>query len=273
MKKLLIPLFLAVFTLRAQAGTLLKVHLQSDMDAKAWVNAEFFIEDGHLRLDFEGPWSHGSLIYDRETAIVTVVDHLHKSVLTLTPSDQTAVKLFLAINASQLRSQSSGSDEKARRAYAIAAKNAQAFFNGTPRLKAKGERVEGFTCDEYVTDRPGGDPDGPAGKMREVWVTTPEAAGMNTEDYNTLRSLAHLALDLSSDELEALGAELTGFQQALSDSNLPLQAVLYTKGKPSARFKVLSLKPASPKGDSFTPPAGYTILGLMDLVRQGTAGK
>ena len=272
MKNPFLPFLLAGFAAQAWAGTQIKAHLESSSDAKAWVNAEVLIADGHLRLDFEGPWSHGSLIYDRETAVVTVVDHLHKSVLTLTPGDQTAVKLFLAINASQLKSQSSGPDEKARRAYSIAAKNAQAFFNGAPRLKAKGERVGGFSCDEYVTDRPAG-PAGTSGMVRQVWVTTPEAAGMNAEDYNTLRSLVHLALDLSSDELEALGADLSGFQQDLSDSDLPLQAVLYAKGKPSAHFKVRSIESFSPEGGTFVPPAGYTVLGLMDLVKQGNGGR
>lgn len=273
MKRPLLPLLLAGLAAQAWAGTEIKAHLEGTSDAKAWVNAEVFIADGHLRLDFKGPLSHGSLIYDRETATVTVVDRIHKDVFSLTPSDQAAAKLLLAINAGQLKSQSSSADANSRRAYAIAAKNAQAIFNGVPRLKAQGEQVGGFSCDDYVTDRPGQDPAGDAGKLREVWVTTPEAAGMNGEDYNTFRGLVHLVLDLSSDELQALGADISGFQQDLSDSNLPLQAVLYAKGRPSARFKILGIKSFEPDAGAFDPPADYAVLGLMDLVRQGAAGR
>src|ERR1039457_4614287 len=78
----------------AWAGTDVKARLESYSQKEAWVNVEAFITDERLRLDFKGPWSHGSLIYDRESSLLTVVDHLHKTVLALTQENQTALKLI-----------------------------------------------------------------------------------------------------------------------------------------------------------------------------------
>src|ERR1035441_252820 len=178
---LAIPL-LAAFAKPLWAGTEVKARLESSFYKEARVDVIAAIGDGHLRFDFQGPWSHGSLIYERDSALLTVVDHLHKTVLPLTQDSQTFLKMMGAGASPKLRAKISGSGDGARVAFELASENARAFFNGAPALRDKGIRKEGFTCDGYRTDLGGK-------KAREVWVTVPQSAGMGTEDYDTLRSM------------------------------------------------------------------------------------
>ena len=244
------------------AGTQVRAHLESFSYKEAWVEIEASIGEGRLRLDFQGPWTRGSLIYDRESTQVTLIDHLRRTVLPLSQDSQAALKLLGAIAANRLQGEITGSEPEAQRAYAIVEENAQAFFNGVPDLKERGIAKEGYACDEYRTDWEGK-------RAREVWVTAPQKAGMNAEDYDTLRSLTHLAVDLCGMELGQLGADPAAFQEGLADSPLPVFATLYAKGRPSGQFKILQIRSRDFAPGTFDPPAGYQTLSLMDLLKQG----
>ncbi len=258
MKKSYFLLFLSSVAVPLFGGTDLRAHVESLSYKDAWVDVAVSIADGHLRLDFQGPISHGSLIYDRETSQVTVVDDLHKTVLTLSQGDQTALKIMGAISSGRLKGGAAGFPLSVQKTYAIVQENAKAFFNGIPVLKGKGARIGGFTCDEYQTDFEGI-------KAREVWVTLPEKVGMSGEDYNTLRGMVHLAVDFCGDELTQLGADTSSFQQSLSNPQLPVRAVLYAQNKPSGRFKVRSVRTRTFDATTFIPPAGYRNLSLISL--------
>ena len=259
---LLLTLFSLTTVVPASAGTSVKAILESLTRKTAWVNLTASIDNGRMRLDFEGPTAHGALIYDRESSLLTLVDHLHKTTLSLSPENQAAVKLLLAVFSGRLSGQIEGQDAAVDQAYELAKENAQAFFNGDPKLEKKGVSRAGFTCDEYVTDLLGA-------KAREVWVTTPSKAGISTEDYNTFRSLVHLMLDLGAPVLAQLGVDADGFEQNLSDPQWPVAEVLYAKAKASVSFKIVDLRPQSFIDGIFSPPQRYRILSLMDLLKQG----
>ncbi len=243
------------------AGVGVRAHLESYTYKDAWVDVEAAIGEGQLRLDFQGPWSHGSLIYDRENSLVTVVDDLHKTILPLTQNNQTVLKLMGAIAADRLQAEIAGSRESAQKAYEMAQENARAFFNGIPVLKEKGIQKTGFTCDGYRTDLNGV-------RAREVWVTSPEKAGMSEEDYDTLRSLVHLVVDLCSGELTQWGVDTTDFQEGISQPQLPVLAILYAGGKPSCRFQILRVRSRKFNPRTFDPPAGYQTLSLFDVIKR-----
>ena len=253
---------LLVFGGPACAGTSVKAYLESLSRKNAWIKLDASIDHSRMRLDFEGPSAHGALFYDRESSLLTFVDHLHQTVLPLSVENQEAIKLLLTVFSSRLKGEVEGADPSAKQAYELAEENVQAFFNGVPQLEKKGVSLGAFTCDEYVTDLSGK-------KTREVWVTTPERAGVNTEDYNTFRSLAHLAVELGAPLLAQLGADADSFQQNLSDPQWPLSEVLYSKGKASVRFKVLGLSSKDFADGVFNPPVRYRVLSMMDLLKQG----
>lgn len=244
------------------AGTDVKARLESATDKDAWVNVEASISDGHLRLDFRGPWSHGSLLYDRDTGLLTVVDDIHKTVLPLAQDTQAALKLIAEIATAKLANDDGGLKGGAK-AFQMVRENARAFFNGTPRLRDKGILKMGFTCDDYRTDWQGK-------RAREVWVADPGQAGMAGEDYNTLRALAHQALGLCGDKLAQWGVDTEGFKQNFLRPQLPVEEVLYLREKPSSRFEILSVKPRDFGPQTFTPPADYQALSLLDILRQGS---
>jgi hypothetical protein len=252
------------FSASLQAGTEVKAFLQSSTGQSDWVNVHASIQQGQMRLDWKGPWSKGSLLYDRETSQVSLVDPLHRSVFLLPSADQTTLKLVLALFAGQLKKKADGADAETRRNLALFAKNAQSFFNGVPQLEKKDGSVGSFSCDTYVTN------DAKGGKMREVWVTSSEATGMDAEDYNTFRSLAHLSLDLSDPLLSQWGADTGTFEQNFSVSDFPIQEVLYVKGRTSAKFKVLSVRSRGFGPETFQLPNGCKTLGLLDLLRQSS---
>ena len=58
----------------ALAGTAIKAHVQSFTPVNSWTNVEVSIDSDRMRLDFKGPTAHGSLIYDRDSSQLTVVD-------------------------------------------------------------------------------------------------------------------------------------------------------------------------------------------------------
>lgn len=246
----------------AFAGTALNARLQSYSSPKAWVDVITSIDHDKLRMDFKGPSSNGSLIYDRETSQLTLVDHFRKTVLALTSDNQAAIKLLLNIFSGRLKDQADGADAATRRSFYLARDNARAFFNGLPRLKEKSTRVAGFLCDEYDTLLKGK-------KAREVWVTSPSVAGMDAEDYNTLRSLAHLTVDLCGTLLAQWGADTGPFLQDLMGTELPIQEVIYSKDKPSSLIKVLGIHSQTFTDAAFNPPADYQVLSLLDLIKQG----
>ncbi len=265
MRKSYIPLLLICWAAPLWAGTDLRAHLESLSYKDAWVDVAASIGDGHLRLDFQGPWTHGSLIYDRETSQLTVVDDLHKTVLSLSQGDQTALKIMGAIASGKLKGGAANYPLSVQKTYAIVQENAKAFFNGVPALRDKGVRKAGFTCDAYQTDLNGK-------KAREVWVTRPETAGMSGEDYNTFRGLIHLAVDFCGDELAQLGADTTAFQLGLSDPQLPVRAILYAQGKPSSQFKIRSIRSRTFDSSAFNPPSGYQSLSLLSLGKNWISG-
>lgn len=245
-----------------RAGTEVKAYLQSTKDADYWVNVKASIQQGQMRLDWKGPWAKGSLFYDRDSSQVALADPIHRTVLLLPAADQTTLKLMLALLAGSLKEKVDSAGPGARRTYGLAAQNAVAFFNGTPQLEKKGAPDGSFSCDEYVAYGPYGD------KMREVWVTDSDGTPLAGEDYNTFRSLAHLALDLSSSLAAQLGADTSAFEQNFSGADFPVREVLYAKGRPSLRFKVLGIQARDFDAATFQLPRDYKMMGLIDLLRQ-----
>src|SRR5581483_6861486 len=81
------------------ADTVVKARLESYSYKEAYVDVEVLMSNGHLRLNFKGPWSHGALIYDRESSQIALVDDIHKTVLTLTQENLSALQLVGAIAA------------------------------------------------------------------------------------------------------------------------------------------------------------------------------
>jgi hypothetical protein len=260
----LLALYLAASS-PLQADTVVKARLESTSYKDAWVEVETLIGNGRVRLNFKGPWSHGALMYDRDTSQVTLVDHIHKTVLTLTQENLSALQLVGAIATIKLKSSMEGADPAARSAYFLIEQNAQAFFNGEAVLDKKDASIDGLDCDAYRTDLQGK-------KTREVWVADPQKAGIAAEDFESFKSLAHLAVSLTSDEWTQLGADPTNFQQSLATAGFPLQALLYVKGRPTGRFKVenISSKPLAP--GVFDTPATYQSLSLMDVIKNGGVG-
>jgi hypothetical protein len=253
MRKTHFILLLIGWAAPAWAGTEVKARLESYSDKKAWVDVEAFITGESLRLNFRGPSSHGSLIYDRESSLVTIIDDLHKTVLPLTQTNQSTLKFLGTI--ALAKSQGNSADKT----YQMVQENARVFFNGVPVLKDKGVRKEGFTCDGYRTDLEGK-------KAREVWVASPEQVGMSLVDYDTLRGLAHLAVDLCDNALAQWGADTATFQQNLYTPQMPVLEILYAKGKSSSRFQILRISSQAFSAGTFDSPAGYRTLSLMELL-------
>lgn len=255
-------ILLALFALAPPlwAGTEIKALVEGSAYKEAWIDLGTVVSDGHLKVHFKGPWCLGSLIYDRETSQLTIVDEQRKTVIVLTQENQAALKVIGALSSAKLMGQITGSTPSAKKTFAMVKENAQAFFNGTPFLKESGQPKAGLTCDHYETDWNGQ-------KTREVWTTEPAAAGVDGEDFNTIRGLAHLLLDLCGSELAQLGADTTFFQQNLPEAPLPVFADLYTNGKHTGRFQILSVRSRDIAPGSFAPPSSYKVLGLLDLLK------
>ena len=242
----------------------MKAFLQSTCDPSDWVNIQASIQQGQMRLDWKGPQARASLLYDRDSSRITFMDPIHKTLFSLPSEDQTTLKLALVLFAAELKKKADGANPETRHALDLAAKNAQAFFNGVPQLEKKSVQVGGFSCDKWVTSGKTG------GKMREVWITPYPGTGMAVEDYNTLRSLAHLALDLASPLLNQWEVDSGIFEQNFYGSDFPVEEALYVKGKSSARFKVLGIQTRTFGLETFQLPSGYQTLGLLDLLKQGS---
>ena len=148
------------------AGTVIQASLQSFADKQAWADLDISIDQGKLRLDFQGPWSHGSFIYARETSWFTVVDGIHGTILTITPADQSVLKMLGALAFGIAESRADKGDWNGRKTFGIIRKNVRALFNGTPLLQTKGILRAGMACDQFATRLDGE-------KVREVWSTVP----------------------------------------------------------------------------------------------------
>lgn len=258
------PFFLLGFAPSLHAGTEVKAFLQSYSGQADWVNVQASTQENKLRVDWKGPRSKGSLLYDRDTSQISLVDPIHHSLFLLPAGDQTTLKLVLALFAGQLKKKEDSMDAVTQHNLELVAKNARAFFNGVPRLEKKDTPVGNFSTDVYLTRYTQG------GRMREVSVTPFQGTNMLEEDYNTFRSLAHLCLDLSGPLLSQWGVDTGVFEQNFSGSDLPIQETLYVKGRVSMRFKVLGIQARDFEPGIFQPPDEYKPLGLLDLLKQST---
>ena len=262
MKTIVLVILLLGFAIPLWAGSEIKARLESTSSKVAWVEMDALVENGHARINLNGPMTRGSLIYDQKTSEITLVDDLNKSVIPVSETTQTALKMMGFMASSQLKDQMESAPASARLAFHLAEANAQALLNGNPALSRKKVRMDGFSCDLYETN-------GTGGKLREIWMAPREATGISSVDYDTLWSLTQLVLGLVGRELSQLGADTTPFLQGYSNLQFPIHAALYANGKISSRFKILSISQRSLEPGIFDSPAGYQTLGLMGLIQQG----
>ncbi|HEY5038595.1 MAG TPA: hypothetical protein VIJ93_05930, partial [bacterium] len=78
----------------------------------------------------------------------------------------------------------------------------------------------------------------------------------------------HLALDLFGNGLAQLGADQTAYPALFLGPELPVLSILYTRGKPSSRFEIVSLRPQSFDPEIFDPPTSYQPMGLLDILKK-----
>jgi hypothetical protein len=247
------------------AGSEMKVRLESTSHKYAWVDVDILIENGQLRLNFQGPWSRGSFIYNKTTSVMTIVDDLNKIVLPISPTTQTAFKMMGLVASGSIKGQMDGALPSVKMAYHLVEVNAQALFNGNAILKRKNVSLDGFKCDLYQTESEGK-------KNREVWMTPLETTGMNSDDYETLWSLVQQVVELLGSELKQLGADTAPFLGSYSNLQIPIHAGLFVNNKLSSRFGVIKIQSRTMDSGTFDPPAGYQTLSLLEMIKQGVKG-
>jgi len=265
MKNILPLLLLWVWAAPLWAGSEIMVRLESVSDKNAWVNLDALVQDGQLKVSFMGPWSRGSLIYNQKTSVITVVDDMDKINVPISPADQTAFKMVSYLVAAKLTGEEEGANDSVKLAYKLAKQNARALFNGSADLMAVKVPMDGFSCDLFEL-RTG------AVKNRQVWMTTTQATGITTDEYDTLWSLTRQMVDLTEYELSGLGADTDSFFHGYSNLEFPIHVALYADGKISSRFKVVKILHRVLTADAFEPPAGYQTMSLLNLVEQGISG-
>jgi len=243
-----------------------QARLESTAYKYAWVNLDMLVEGDHLKVNVSGPWSRGSLIYDRKTSEIILVDDLNKIVLPVGESTQTGIEMMGYMVSAKLKDEAQGALPSVRLAYDMVEQNARALFNGTSVIQHKKVRMDGYLCDLYEAEAGNG-------QKRQVWLAPLEATGINRDDFDTLWSLAQRLLDVFGYELTQLGADTAPFLQERSDSTFPIHAALYSDGKISSRFKIIKISHPTLTSDMFNPPMGYQALSLLDLIRQGIKGK
>jgi hypothetical protein len=265
MKNIFILILLAGWSSPVWAGTEILARLESTSDVHSWANLDVFVENGLVRVNVNGPWSRGSLIYDEKNYMITLVDDTNKIIVPVSQSDQTVFKMTSYLVAGKMRGQLEGADDAVKLAYQLARDNAQALFNGPSVLTQKGVRMDGLLCDLYESQTGGV-------KNRQVWMTPLKATGMTSGDYETLWSLTRLAVDLLGEELSQVGADTTAFLQGYSNLQFPVHAALYVGGKVSSRFKLIKIRHRDLSAGTFDTPTGYRTLTLLDIIQQGIKG-
>lgn len=254
---ILAGLLLSPYFHPAWAGTAIQAQLLNPFNPAALTSLDLSVDNDKARVDFKGPSAHGSLIYDRESSLLTLVDHVHQVTYQVGSAELMALKIAGNLAFSNLVEKWSRSGNPNHRNFEQAKASMAALFNGTPVLKTQGASKDGFTCDEYRTRLAGRN-------GRDVWVTSPDIAGMGAEDFNTCRSFVHLALDLFGDALSQMGADTLSFQQKLDGQVFPVHSEVYVKGRMTGLFRVKSIASRSFAAGFFDPPSRYALKGIMD---------
>ena len=262
MKNIFLLLLLTGWVAPVWAGSKVLVRLESTSDVHSWANVDAFVENGRVRVNVNGPWSRGSLIYDEKTSLITLVDDTNKIIVPISQSDQTVLKMTSYLVAAKLRGQMEGANDSVKLAYQLVKDNAQALCNGNATLTQKGVRMNGFLCDLYVLQTGGV-------KNRQVWMTPLKATGMTSGDYDTLWSLTRLGIDLFWEELSQVGADTTAFLQGYSNLQFPVHTDIYVGGKISSRFKLIKIRHRLLPAGTFDLPTGYQTLTLLGIIQQG----
>jgi hypothetical protein len=262
MKTIFLFLLITGTTLPLWAGSEVKARLESTANLNAWVEIDVLIDQGKARLNFQGPFSRGSLIYDKNTEDIVIVDDLNRMVIPIGSAAQSTFKMAGYMASSSLKHQAENGIPSVRMAYRLAEDNAQALFNGEGMLKQKNIHMDGFLCDQYQTVVKGE-------KVRDVWMTPLTSTGISSDDYRTLWNLTEKAIDLLAPELKQMGVDPDLFLRSYSNLQFPVHAGLFVKGKLSCRYKTQEVHSRTVDTDAFLPPAGYRTMSLMGLIQQG----
>lgn len=265
MKNIILLLFL-VWAAPLWAGDEIMARAESTAYPRAWLNLDALLDNGNIRVNVSGPFSHGALIYNRTTSEMILVDDLHKMIFPLEPSVQTGLKMMGYMFSSRLKGEAKGAMPSIKLAYEVIQQNARALFNGSGTLQKKNDHMNGYVCDLYEAQAG-------AGEKRQVWMTSLASTGIDPDNHQTIWSLTQRLVDIFGYELGELGADTNSLIKNYSASQFPIHVGLFTQGKLVSRFKVIQINHPHLGPDVFNPPVGYQMVSLIDLIQTGIKGK
>jgi hypothetical protein len=219
-----------------------------------------FTQGDKLRVDIKVPPWRASVLYDRSTQILTVLDHVAHTYDEIGSGKRmmlrNALGLGLRVNDMRLSNGGPEQDVKLRDHLASAIKT---VFNTTFHKTASNRMVGPWTADLYQ---------GMNGKVELDAATMPQAKAMpNTEDWATWKDFLHVAFDTGKGGLVYYGADDSKLSVWPGFQGFPLGISWHEGSKVVYRFQVVSLVSKPLKADLFAPPADYKEQNVMDLLK------
>ena len=236
-----------LFLSPAGADTILELVTQSEGKTDPQT---IYLAGDRLRMDVSEGLEKNSMLFDAKTNTLTMLDHQEKAYVEITEED--ALKLHKGMQDMQqqmkARMQEQMKDMSAEERKAMEQMMSQlgeGMLSEKPqrRIEATEQRqsVSGFDCDIVNLYKDG--------QKEQQWcITSPEALGMTTSEYQTFAALMAMLDKLAGDEAGTL-TQIGG---------LPVRTVNYEEGEQQEVTALNNVRQEGVAAELFKVPAGYT---------------
>jgi hypothetical protein len=255
-------LFLAVLLLPgfAFSGTVAAYRFVGPGDSPSAPPGVFIYDQGEkLRVDIKvQPWN-ASLLFDRSTKVLTVLDNVLHTYDDYGSAKRMMIRssLGVALRVNDMRLKDGNeADQKLRDQLARAI---HIVFNSKFQKTASDRKINQWTVDLY---------DGKKGYVQlSAAAMSKDKAMPNAQDWETWKEFMQILLETGRGGLEYFGAEESNLDAWPGFQGFPVSMTWREGTKVVYRLQATSIETKTLKSDLFVPPATYKEQSMLDLLK------
>lgn len=218
------------------------------------------IQGNQARLDIQVyPWN-ASLLYDRSSGVLTVLDHVMHTYDEYGSAKRMMVRgaLGMALRVNDMRLKNGGNPADVKLRDQLAA-SIQTVFGGTFHKTASGRKVGNWTADLYEEKN--------GAVLLSAGALASSKAMSSGEDWETWKSFLQVLLETGRGGLVYFGADEDHLEAWPGFQGFPVSLSWREGGKVVYRFQVVTLENKTLDAKLFAPPAEYKPQSMLDLLK------
>ncbi|GEM_PF-2071208 len=222
-------------------------------------NIQLSLQGTRLRLDLKAFPVDGTLLYDRSTGLLTVVDHYAKSYEEFGAAKRYFMGKTLQVGLGVYESRLDKAPQQQRDAWAKLRNTVRAVFAADFQGPTGSVRLAGKTGARYESNTN-------AGQSLSLTVARPEDLALGQGEWETWKSFCGLLRDSLGGGLTFFGADPDKLVSWPGVPGFPLGADWTDGSQQPFDVRIETVKTKSLSDGTFAPPVGYQATSLMNLL-------